>query len=65
MMNNFLNNCIDANFSQDQTREYQVHQDYLRQAYKMIQQRYPQLEIELYFIRLTKDFCTISLCYHS
>jgi len=37
MMNNFLNNCIDANLSQDQTREYQVHQDYLRQAYKMIQ----------------------------
>jgi hypothetical protein len=60
MMNNFLNNCIDGNFSQDQTREYQVHQDYLRQAYKMIQQRYPQLEIELYFVTLASEFQRIS-----
>jgi len=51
---------VDADLSQDPTREYQVHQDYLRRAYDAIHQRYPQLEIELYFVRLTSEFQRIS-----
>jgi carbonic anhydrase len=51
---------LDADLSQDPTREYQVHQHYLRQAYEAIHHRYPQLEIELYFVRLTSEFQRIS-----
>lgn len=51
---------VDADLSQDQTREYRLHQNYLRQAYQSIHQRYPQLGIELYFVTLNSEFKRVS-----
>lgn len=41
---------IDPNLSQNPEREEQVHISYLNQAYRSIHQRYPNLQIELYFV---------------
>ncbi len=46
---------IDPNLSQDPAREQQVHKDYLNRAYQKIQQRYPDLTVELYFITLKAE----------
>jgi len=46
---------IDPNLSQDPVREQQVHADYLNRAYREIQQRYPDLTVELYFITLKAE----------
>lgn len=43
---------IDANLSQDPKRELQVHRNYLNQAYWSIRERYPILDVELYFAKL-------------
>lgn len=43
---------IDANLSQDPERELQTHENYLNQAYWSIRERYPTLDVELYFAKL-------------
>jgi len=45
---------IDSNLSKDPERELQVHTDYLNQAYWSIRNRYPDIEVELYFATLNK-----------
>ncbi|GAB4338052.1 MAG: hypothetical protein OHK0047_28120 [Leptolyngbyaceae cyanobacterium] len=46
---------IDPNLSQDPEREQRVHADYLNRAYREIQQRYPDLTVELYFVTLKAE----------
>ena len=43
---------IDWDLSEYPERELQVHADYLNQAYWAIRDRYPDLNIELYFVTL-------------
>ena len=43
---------IDPNLSQDPDRELQVHTDYLNRAYWSIRQRYPSIDVELYFAKI-------------
>ena len=43
---------IDPNLSKDPEREQQVHANYLNRAYWEIQKRYPELTVDLYFLRL-------------
>lgn len=51
---------IDPNLSKDPQRELEVHRDYLNQAYQLIRDRYPQLEVELYLATLNQtEFITI------
>lgn len=45
---------IDSNLSSDLERELQVHTDYLNRAYWAIRDRYPELNIELYFVTLNR-----------
>jgi hypothetical protein len=45
---------IDPDLSKDPTRELQIHTDYLSRAYKSIRNRYPDLEVELYFATLNQ-----------
>lgn len=47
---------IDPNLHQNPEREYQVHTDYLNQAYTMIHHHYPNLTVELYFVTLESEF---------
>ncbi len=46
---------IDPNLSQDSEKERQVHAEYLSRAYWAIRDRYPELNIELYFVSLNAD----------
>lgn len=46
---------IDPELSKDAQREQQVHQDYLNQAYWKIRDRYPELNVELYFVTLNAE----------
>jgi hypothetical protein len=46
-------NKIHPTLSQDREREQQVHAEYLNRAYWEIQQRYPDLIVELYFVTLS------------
>jgi carbonic anhydrase len=46
---------IDPNLNQDRDREQKVHADYLNRAYRAIRDRYPSLNIELYFITLNAE----------
>lgn len=46
---------IDPNLSQDRAKERQVHAEYLSRAYWAIRDRYPDLNIELYFVFLNAD----------
>jgi len=39
----------------DLTSEQNLHAKYLNQAYEQIRQRYPDLEVELYFVKLTGE----------
>ena len=41
---------IDPDLSKDPERELQMHTDYLNQAFWAIRERYPDLNIELYFV---------------
>ncbi|MDB9511348.1 carbonic anhydrase [Kamptonema animale CS-326] len=41
---------FDPELNQDAERELQVHTDYLNQAFWAIRKRYPDLNIELYFV---------------
>ena len=51
---------IDPNLSKDPERELQVHTDYLNRAYWSIRNRYPNIEVELYFAPLNKaEFQTV------
>jgi len=43
---------IDPKLSQDLEREKQVHWQYLNQASSSIKNRYPQLDVESYFVQL-------------
>lgn len=51
---------LDPELSKDPEREQQVHADYLNQAYWAIRQRYPDLNIELYFVTLNAEVKSIS-----
>lgn len=51
---------IDPDLSQDGERELQVHSDYLSQAFWAIRERYPDLNIELYFVKLNAEVKTIA-----
>lgn len=53
-------NKIDPALSQDPEREQQVHTDYLSRAYWAIRKRYPELNIELYFVTLDAQVKPIS-----
>lgn len=44
----------------DLTSEQNLHAQYLHQAYKQIRQRYPDLDVELYFVKLTGEVSLIS-----
>jgi hypothetical protein len=46
---------IDLELSNDQEREQQVHTDYLNRAYWEIRKRYPNINIELYFVTLNAE----------
>ncbi|HLO50727.1 MAG TPA: carbonic anhydrase [Kamptonema sp.] len=46
---------FDPDLSKDPERELQVHREYLNQAFWAIRQRYPELNIELYFVNLNTD----------
>ncbi len=43
----------------DLVSEQNLHVKYLNQAYAQIRQRYPDLEVELYFVKLTGDVTQI------
>ncbi|MGL5034683.1 MAG: carbonic anhydrase [Microcystaceae cyanobacterium] len=49
-------NKIDSTLAQDPVREKQVHRQYLQQAGQAIQDRYPDLEIILYFLTLDNQW---------
>lgn len=51
---------VDPELSKDPEREQQVHADYLNQAYWAIRKRYPELNIELYFVTLNAEVKPIS-----
>lgn len=53
-------NKIDANLSLDPVREQQVHSDYLNRAYRAIKTRYPDLGVELYFVKLDAEVLFVS-----
>lgn len=44
----------------DLTSEQNLHAKYLNQAYEQIRQRYPDLDVELYFAKLTGEVSLIS-----
>jgi len=45
---------IDPNLSKHPVRELQVHTEYLNRAYQSIRDRYPDIQVELYFATLNK-----------
>jgi carbonic anhydrase len=51
---------IDPELSKDSKREIAVHTEYLSRAYWQIRDRYPQLNIELYFVTLDAQVKPIS-----
>lgn len=50
---------IDPQLSKNPDREEQVHKDYLNRAYSAIKKRYPQLNVELYFLKLDREVKSI------
>jgi len=46
---------FNPDLSKDPERELQVHREYLNQAFWAIRERYPDLNIELYFLNLNAD----------
>ncbi|MBR8827765.1 MAG: hypothetical protein DSM107014_07640 [Gomphosphaeria aponina SAG 52.96 = DSM 107014] len=46
---------IDPQLSKDSQREEQVHRQYLNQAYWSLKERYPSLQVELYFVKLNEE----------
>jgi hypothetical protein len=50
---------IDAKLSDNPKQEIKVHSQYLKQAYWSIKERYPNLEVELYFVKLNGEVETI------
>lgn len=51
---------IDPNLHENPEREYQAHVDYLNQAYTAIRERYPSLDVELYFVTLDSQFQAVT-----
>ncbi|MEA5515415.1 carbonic anhydrase [Nodularia sp. UHCC 0506] len=52
---------IDPNLSKNPEQELQIHTDYLNRAYWSIRDRYPDIEVELYFATLNKGVFPIIL----
>lgn len=50
---------VDPQLSQDSLREEQVHREYLNNAYWSLKERYPNLQVELYFVKLNQEFKAI------
>jgi len=50
---------IDSQLSQNSQREVEVHRQYLHQAYSSIKELYPNLEVELYFVKLNAEVVAI------
>jgi carbonic anhydrase len=50
---------IDAHLSDNLTQEVATHKLYLNQASRQIKERYPHLEVELYFVKLDGTVETI------
>lgn len=50
---------FDPELNQDAERELQVHTDYLNQAFWAIRKRYPDLNIELYFVNSNAEVKSI------
>jgi hypothetical protein len=51
---------IDPNISQNLEQEVQIHTQYLSRAYWAIRDRYPDLNIELYFVMLNADVKSVT-----
>ncbi|MBD2183124.1 carbonic anhydrase [Planktothrix sp. FACHB-1355] len=51
---------IDPKLSEDSEKEEKVHEEYLSGAYWQIRDRYPDLNIELYFVTLNAEVKAIS-----
>lgn len=51
---------IETAIIQDPEKEQQVHAEYMSKAYWAIRKRYPELNIELYFVTLNAEFKPIS-----
>lgn len=51
---------IDPNLSKDPEKEQKVHADYLSKAYWEIRDRYPDLNIELYYVTLNAEVKPVS-----
>jgi hypothetical protein len=51
---------IDPDLTQNQGKEQQVHSQYLSKAYWAIRDRYPDLNIELYFLKLNANAIPIT-----
>ena len=51
---------IDPKLSEDAETEIKVHEEYLSRAYWQIRDRYPDLNIELYFVTLNAEVKNIS-----
>ncbi len=46
---------VDPRLSQDYPREERLHRYYLSQAYWLLKNRCPDLEVELYFVKLNQE----------
>ena len=51
---------IDPKLSEDAEKEEKVHEEYLSLAYWQIRDRYPDLNIELYFITVNAEVKTVT-----
>ncbi|MFB2920142.1 MULTISPECIES: carbonic anhydrase [Aerosakkonema] len=51
---------IDPQLSEDEEKEEKLHEEYLSRAYWQIRDRYPDLNIELYFVTLNAEVKAIS-----
>jgi hypothetical protein len=50
---------IGPNLSNNSERELKVHSDYLNQAYWAIRERYPELNVKLYFVTLNTELISV------
>ncbi|GAB4197140.1 MAG: hypothetical protein Fur006_45380 [Coleofasciculaceae cyanobacterium] len=50
---------FDPDLSSDPEREQQVHLDYLNRAYWSIRNRYPDIDVELYFAKLNAEILPV------
>lgn len=50
---------IDAKLSENPAKEIELHTKYLNQANRLIKKRYPDLQVELYFVQLDGQVVSI------